>query len=232
MDINKIENISLEEARAIADEEILIKEHTCIFTDFKDNTFGYSVLVFKNGRHIYFANDYALHHRKLFKEQGKKGLRNFYIREMNSKLFTDEELLSGASSYEDYKKKNYFLRNLWIMQFDYVSAVRIKDKCKTLSEYTAFDPLSMCYLKDTSILDKQRTLHSSLHRSLVYQKNNPEMFRQMIRHELYNHEACITCSADEALESLNMTADTLEPWQNMIVKEELLKQVNPYAYSA
>ena len=232
MDINKIESISLEEAKTIAEEEILIKEHTCIFVDFGD-AFGYSVLVFNNGRHIHYANDYALHHGKLLKEQGKEVLKNFYVKEMNHKLFTEEELLSGAASYDEYLRKEHFLRNYWIMQFDYVSAFGIKgNSYDILAEYTVFDPLSMCYLKDETILNRQRVLYNSLHRSLIYQKNDPKGFREMIRQELANHEACISCSPDEALSALNMDFEILEPWQRHIVKDELNKQIKEYAHGA
>ena len=74
MTIEKIQKLTITEARKIALEIMEIKEHKCIFVDFNDNRFGYSVLVFKNGKHIYYANDYELHHGYTVKEQGKEGL--------------------------------------------------------------------------------------------------------------------------------------------------------------
>ena len=230
MDINKIENITLEEAKAFAHEEMQIKGHTCIFTDLK-GAFGYSVLVFKNGRHIYFANDYALHHGNMMEKFGTGGLRLLYIKNLNLKLFTDEELMEGAATYDEYRRKDYFLRNLWIMQFDHVSSFDARSRdINVLSQYRVQDPLSMCYLKEPWILEKQRQLHACLHQSFCIQRNDPEGFRKMIRQEMYNHEACITCSADEALKALNMNMEVLEPWQRQIVKAELRKQIADCGY--
>ena len=66
MTITDIESLTYEQAKEIAIEMIMIKDHDCFFADLGEN-FGYSVLVFKNGRHIYFANDYELHHGYMVK---------------------------------------------------------------------------------------------------------------------------------------------------------------------
>lgn len=68
--INKIETLTYDEAKTMASDEMIIKNHTCLFVDLGED-FGYSVLVFKNQKHIYFANDYKLHHKYLIKENGK-----------------------------------------------------------------------------------------------------------------------------------------------------------------
>ena len=60
MTITDIESLTYEQAKEIAIEMIMIKDHDCFFADLGEN-FGYYVLVVKNGRHIYFANDYELH---------------------------------------------------------------------------------------------------------------------------------------------------------------------------
>ena len=78
MNITNIEKLTYEEAKSLAVETMRIKDHTCIFAELGES-FGYSILVFKNGMQIRYANDYELHHRWLVKEKGKEALRDFYI---------------------------------------------------------------------------------------------------------------------------------------------------------
>lgn len=47
MTITDIESLTYEQAKEIAIEMIMIKDHDCFFADLGEN-FGYSVLVFKN----------------------------------------------------------------------------------------------------------------------------------------------------------------------------------------
>ena len=67
MNITNIEKLTYEEAQKLAVETMRIKDHTCIFTELGES-FGYSILVFKNGKQIYYANDYELHHAWLVQE--------------------------------------------------------------------------------------------------------------------------------------------------------------------
>ena len=60
--IREIESIDQATASAMAQGHEIIKDHDVYFVDF-GGYFGYSALVFAEGRHIYHANDYALHHR-------------------------------------------------------------------------------------------------------------------------------------------------------------------------
>lgn len=71
MTIANIENIAYNEAKEMTLETLKIKDHDCIFLEF-DNVFGYSVLVFKNGKHVYYANDYELHHSYMIKNEGRE----------------------------------------------------------------------------------------------------------------------------------------------------------------
>ena len=66
MNITNIESLTYEEAKALAVETMRIKDHDCIFAELGES-FGYSVLVFKYGMYIYYANDYELHHNWLVK---------------------------------------------------------------------------------------------------------------------------------------------------------------------
>ena len=51
MTIREIEKITFAEAQNMAIETTEIKEHECFFVELGEY-FGYSVLIFKNGRHI------------------------------------------------------------------------------------------------------------------------------------------------------------------------------------
>lgn len=53
--IKDIESLTFDEAAEIALEHINIKDHDILFVDF-GGYFGYSALVFKNKKHIYYAN--------------------------------------------------------------------------------------------------------------------------------------------------------------------------------
>ncbi len=107
MTIEEIENLTYDKAKEIAVEIMKIKGHECIFAELGKH-FGYSVLVFKNGHHVYFANDYELHHDYMVEEHGKEGLKEFYIKEMKNMLYTDAELLNEVQTYGEYRKKSIF----------------------------------------------------------------------------------------------------------------------------
>jgi hypothetical protein len=232
MGLEKIRNLTFSEAKEMALENISIKDHDCLFVnlghDFFD--FGYSVIVYKNGKQIYYANDYEIYHRFLINKQGIEALREYYIQEMNNKLFTDAELLEEIKTYDEYKRKNYFLLNLWIGRFEYVSACYIGDegKKKLIKEkikFPYFNPVSLCYVSDKNIIDQSVKYLRHLEKSYKQLQNNTDFFRSMIRTELVNHEACITCSSSEALSALGLNYNDLSQRQKEIVQEELSKQI-------
>lgn len=232
MNITNIEKLTYEEVQKLAVETMRIKDHTCIFTELGES-FGYSILVFKNEKQIYYANDYELHHAWLVREQGKEALRDFYIKEMQNKLYTDDELLQDIKSYDEYNKKSYFLRNYWIMRYDYVTAFAIGKKNQEKleedkKEYPFFNTISFCYVKDKNILKIQGEYFKHIEKEFKKLKLNNDTFRAMIKYELANHEACITCDCTEALNSLGMEYDELTDEQKRIVKEELNKQIDNY----
>lgn len=230
--ITSIENITYEEAKKNALETMKIKDHDCFFVDF-GGCFGYSVLIFRNGKHIHYANDYELHHGYLVEEQGKEALRQYYIDTMNGKLFTDEELLQGVTSYDEYKCKDYFLRNYWIMQFDGLSIFGIGEKDqKEFDEakpnFPFYNPVSFCYVADVEIVEKSKMFSEHLEKAYAELKTNDEAFRDMVRRELANHEACITCDYTDALDALGMVFEELTQARQCIVKQELNRQIHEY----
>lgn len=234
--IETVEALTLDKVQELALEKLTIKEHDCYIVDFGDY-FGYSILVFKNGKHIYFANDYELHHRHLVKEKGKEALRQYYIDTLNNKLFTDSELMENVSSYDEYQRKDRFLRSYYIMRYDHVSAFcigneqekELENKKKT---YKYYNPVSFCYMKESEkdVISTQRKISNHLDESYKNLAESANGFREMIASELANHEACITYSYVEALAALGMKFDELSEEKQKIVKEELIKQINSYSY--
>lgn len=230
--IDMIRSLTIEEARQMAIETIEIKEHDCIFVDF-GGYFGYSVLVFKNEKHIHYTDDFELHHECIVKESGKEKLKQWYIESLNSKIYTDEELLEEVASYDEYEKKSHFLRNYYIMRYDYVSIFGIgKEAQQALDEakkiYTVYNPISFCYVADENIVKKQMKILNHLEASFEKLKASDETFKEMVSRELANHEACITCDYTEALQSLGVTFEELTEVKQKIVKEELNRQIHNY----
>lgn len=232
--IREIEKLTYDEAAEIAAEKLNIKGHDCFLVDF-GGYFGYSILVFHSGKHIHYANDYELHHHYLVKESGREALREYYINEMERKLFTDAEMMEKPTSYDEYEKKSYFLRNYYIMRQDYISIFFIGSNEEREArqreidkKYPYYNSVSFCYVSDPEIIHTQKKYLEILQNAYERLQNNLEVFRKMVSQELSNHEACITCDYTEALEALGMTFDSLSTDQKKIVKEELRKQIDSY----
>ena len=234
MNITGIENLTYEEAKNNALESMNIKDHDCFLIDF-GGYFGYSALVFKNNKHIYHANDYELHHRHLVKEKGHNALREYYIKEMNGKLYTDAEMMEEPTSYNEYEKKNHFLRNYYIMRYNHESIFFIgtdaeceERQRKIEKNYPYYNSISFCYVSDPEIINTQKKYLEILQNAYERLQNNLEVFRKMVRKELANHEACITCDYTDALDALDMKFEELTEEKQKIVKEELKRQIENY----
>lgn len=232
MNINEIEKLTFDEAKKIALDSMKIKDHDCIFADL-GGAFGFSVLVFRNGKHIYYANDYALHHPSKRTEGDAPALKEYYIEEMKRKLFKDSELTEPIATYDEYTRKDYFLRNYWIMQYDRLSIFGIGEEAqKAFDEkkpnFPFYNPVSFCYVSDRDIINKQKKYAENIKNQYAKLKDSVETFREMVSRELANHEACITCSYTDALSSLGLIFEELTKEKQKIVKEELSKQIQMY----
>lgn len=232
MTIREIEKLTFAQAKSIAIETVKIKEHDCFFVELGEH-FGYSVLVFKNGRHIYHANDYELLHSFTVEKNGKEGIWQYYIKSLNKKLFTDSELLEPIDSYEEYNRKDYFLRNLWIMRYDYISAFAITEEDQNAIEegkksHPFFNSMSFCYVGDEKIIHEEAKYFEHLHNEFEKLYDDLDTFRKMVSTELANHEACVTCDYTDALSAMGLTFSELSFEKQSIVKEELKKQIDWY----
>lgn len=230
--INDIESLTFNQATEMALEHIDIKEYDILFVDF-EGVFGFSALVFKNKKHIYYANEYELHYNYIVKEQGKLALKPYFIKKLTNKLFTEVELMDTVKSYEEYTRKSEYFHNYWIMQFDYLSIFGIGEKARKEYEgkrkkYKYSCPACFCYVKDFEIVKRANKILEHLHSEFDKIKSSDEVFREMISTELANHEACVTCDYEPALAALNMSVKDLTENQIKIMKEELHKQIEYY----
>ena len=233
MKVSDIEKLQYDDIKDFAVEEMQIKDHDILFVEIP-GAFGYSALVFKDNRQVYHANQYQLHFGYLFKESGVDGLRSRYIEILNNKLYTDAELLEECRTYDEYEKKTYFVRNYYIMRYDYRTAWAFgreqnEELEKEKKNYKFFNPVSFCYVNDESIAEKQKEFLNHLEKEYSRLKNNIEIFREMVSKELANHEACITCDYTDALRALGLSFESLTDAQKKVVKEELRKQIESYS---
>lgn len=197
MNIKEIEALTEAQAKEMALETMTIKDHDVYFVDC-GGYFGYSALVFMEGKHIYYANDYELHH----KDRDREWLRQWYIDTLNGKLFTEEEIGQPIKDYDEYQKKDYFLRNYYHMRKDYISAFRIfhndaEEKAfeKEIKDKT-YNPVSFCYMDDADFVIKQLDLLMQLQEAKKDVANNYEYQKSAFVKEMFNHEYAINWQAD------------------------------------
>lgn len=195
--IRDIEEMSEDVAILVAEESMEIKGHNIYFVDF-DGNFGYSVLVFCNGHHIYFANDYELHHA----ERDREWLHDWYIKSLNNKLFTEEELAEPIKTYTEYKNKRDFLQNYYGMRQDYVSAFRIcsteKDEKKFQRKVAkmVFNPVCYAYYDNKEFVQHCIDLSIALAKAEEETLNNFDYWVSAIYYEMCNHEYGINWQRD------------------------------------
>ena len=189
------------EAREAAVSKAIIKGFNIYFCNIKGHL-GYSCLVFKNDHHIEYADDYQLHHAWLVEKEGIKALHDYFIESLNRKLFTEEEIAEPLTSYDEFEAKNYFLRNYYNMQVDYVSCFAInpsKDETKKFEKDTAdmhYDPVSFCYIADKEFVEHHKQLMATLLRAKNDVKGNYQYQKEAFLSEMYNHEYAYNWDAD------------------------------------
>lgn len=195
--ISEIEALNEKQAQTLTNEEMLnIKGHQVYFVDLK-GYFGYSALVFKDGKQIRHANDYQLHH----KEKSIEELKKFYIEKMNNILFINEEL-EIVKNYDDYRRKIYFLTNYYPLRYDYVSAFNIfkSDEERATFEKKVssmyYSGLCFSYFYDKKPVEEIKALYIKLKQARDKVDNNFDYLREAFLTELYNHEYSINWQGD------------------------------------
>lgn len=223
--ITDIENLTQSETSALASEAFTCKGHDCYIVDCGDY-FGISVLVFKNGCHLYHANDYQLHHPSI---KDNDLLIAYFKDECHHKLFSDEELQGNVKDYDDYKLKSSYLRNILSQAFDHITIFAINPSQEELAEYQRLIDTTYKYYSDVAFarfsscdyVDYAERTMQHLEDSYETLKNSDDsVFRQMIRKELYNYECGYTGDYSDALSACGLEESDLTSSQALILHEE------------
>ena len=193
--IDEIEALTEAQAQEMALETMTIKGHTVYLVDF-GGYFKYSALVFADGHHIYYANDYELHHK--YMNGDREALKAWYIEGMNRKLWTEEELAGPLHNYAEYQVKEYYLRNLYPQRRDNISiwfhgseeerAAR-QEKIKSM----IYCPFVFAYFlpEDRDFVSRMEALYTLLDAARDSMEHDPDYLKSAILHEMYNHEYAI-----------------------------------------
>lgn len=222
--IKDIEALTEYEVLKMNHEVATINEHQVYFVDF-GGYFGYSALVFRAGAHLYYANDYELHHKGKTHEE----LKAWYEDTLKYKLFSDEMIPAAVADYQEAERKEYYLRNYYPqMCDDKISAFRI---CTNEAESAAFDkevegmiynPIGFFYTNDKAFSDRLIELYKIAIKSKEPSKDNYNYWFDAFKYEMFNHEYAINWDAD---------IDTLSAFGNVkyrsdITLSELFDQLN------
>lgn len=172
---------------------------TFFFINFKGH-FGYSYVVFYNDHLIRYAGDYELHHNGKTREE----LHEMYIKALNDKLFTDEELESPLKNYNDYQRRCYYLNNYYGDRENHVSYFHIFNNKGVEEAYRkAIKDLynnSVCcgYYKSADFVKKCKELSQKIENALKAMENNFDYWKNAFYHEFFNYECIIGGRYSEA----------------------------------
>lgn len=212
--IEDIENMPEADASDAAEEMKNIKGYTVYFVNF-GGYFGYSALVYKNGHQIKYANDYQLHHPKNTVAE----LRELYFIEMENKLFFESELLT-VESYDDYKRKQYFVMNLYPLQYDNISlwfcgSDEEREKLKKQIEKMFYSEIAFAYFYEPEIVSEISGLWSGLQEARKKHENDFEYMKSAFLYEMFNHEYGINWQADYDVISCFANVNSVKDYENI-----------------
>ena len=211
--IDMIQKMTEQDAISMDHEALSIKGHTIYFVNF-GGYFGYSALVFSDGQHIYYANDYQMHHKKHdwtdgsdhVSDYSKNELKQMYIEKLNKILFTDDELISPLSDYDDFRLKNEYLFNYYGMKRSHISIfgnfndTAYEAEYRKKTESMIYDPIAFAYYDpaDRDFVEHHKMLYVELKKREKEMKdcNNLDYWKKAFLYEMFNHEYGINWQAD------------------------------------
>ena len=197
--IRDIENITENKAREMALEHMIIKEHDIYFVDFSD-AFGYSCIVFWNGRLIRYAGDYELHHHNKTHEE----LKDWYVKCLNNKLYTEKELSEPLADYDDYRRRTYFLHNYYGDREECISSFEILHNDKERAEYEerikslVFNPVCFGYYKSEEFVKRCGELKEAIEKAKEDMDSDFNYWYKAFKYEFSNFECIYGGRYDEA----------------------------------
>ena len=196
--IGMIEELTEREASALSIETMQIKGHNVYFVDF-GGYFGYSALVYMDGRHIHYANDYKLHHNH--QNMTREELRSAYIEALNGKLFTEDEITGPVADYDDYSAKSYFLHNYYGMRRYHRSIFGIwtpenEAEFHRETEDMTYDSVAFAYFEDPAFVKHHCALYNALKTGWQARQGDYEVMKAAFIREMWNHEYAINWEGD------------------------------------
>lgn len=213
-------------ANNIRFEELLIKNEFPVIIADVGGSFGLSRFVFnKEGKQLKYCNYYELHLGYL--NGDKKAIQERLIEGLNTKIYTESELLAPDSDYISQETKRAYLHNYYYPNCDYVSAFCIvgsKDEKeldeKIKKQNLVYDPLQFCYVSDPEKVKAHIELYKKMENAFI--SDSYEYWFKAFKHEMYNHEYAINYQGDWDVISC-FTKLTGKYSEN---REELLSRVN------
>ena len=190
--IREIEQATEDMIKAIAEYTTEYKGYTVYIADL-EGYYGYSKLVFKNGHHIHYTNDYELHH----KDKTHEELKEMYLDGMKYNLFAPEDM-NVVTDYKDYDRKYRWIMSYFPQEYDYESAFVIKgsEDDKRLTELLKsttmyFSRLCCCYFYEIEPANKAIEMAKALTDAKNNTASNYEYWVSAFKYEMFNHEYII-----------------------------------------
>lgn len=194
--IKEIQNLSASYIEGLNAEHIEVKGHNVCLVDL-GGAWGYSALVTCEGRHIYHANDYQLHHYGRPDDE----LRGIYIEELNNKLFTDDELAQECD-YDGLKAREHYIANYYSMRRECQSywcydKKDIKQWYKDEIDTVVFSRLAYAFYHeyDKDHVERMNELWDALQRANDPLRDYEHAF-DAFKSEMFNHEYPINYQGD------------------------------------
>ena len=212
-----IENLTEPQAQEMALDTAEVKGYTVYFIDGGEYR-GFSSLVYKDGHHIHYVDDFSNLHPSI---KSADDLKAKYIEVLNNKLFTEDEITEPLKSYDDYTKKSHFLHNYYHMSRDYISKFFIvtPESEKEFRKKTAtmkYNPVGFCYMDDQDFINHHVELMIKLEALKQDVKNNYDYQKSAFKYEMFNHEYVINWQADYDVLSVFGTVDYNDSLNDMM----------------
>lgn len=213
--IRDIEALTEADAEAFAEEMEEIKGHRVYFIDF-GGYFGFSALVFADGQHIYYANDYELHHKGKSREE----LRALYVAKLNRVLFTESELVAPTSDPNEIDRRRYYLQNYYGMRRENVSCFQIFHNDAEEAAYTrkisgmVLNRVCFAYYSDRDFVKKCAQLQQGIEAAANANADNFDYWKAAFLYEMNNHEYGINWQADYDVISCFANVDSVKDYEN------------------
>ena len=221
--IHEIEKLTEDQVMKNAESVETLKGFTLYFIDLK-GYFGYSVLVFKDGYYIKYANDYQLHHKSI---KDINELKKYYIKKLNNRLYTNEELRS-ITDYKDFNAKYMFLINDKPTTFECVSSY--DEKVTVLKESYKYYFMFNYYFNEDDQKEIREDFKVLCNAHKEKMANDDAYFESAIYYELANHEAGYTCDYTDGLGALGLRFEKLSS-KNQIIVTNTMKRLMAESYN-